>query len=354
MATTRDPLARIRARDEARKAEKERRAAEIGPPNGLAAEFASRFGALCNTAKTALSGHSGSGSGTNAIDEPALKCATEAIAEMRQELARAALALSAHDLRAAQETIDALQSQLSAAADAARPKKRFTFTTSRKPSPVSASSPSPAAAPTVAAATEPPSGWHCDGFHDRSGATLVRPRPAAVATAGEDIQQRGDFALTRLRDCDVFVFESFTAVHVADLERCRVLLAPTRGGSVCVDRCRGCIFAIASQQLRIHTTTHSRFSVLTKSGPIIEHSTALVFSPYTVVYPELESDLVRCGFADSGSSSDTWRKVQDFNWIKPEPSPNWVADESVQQIVFASTASEEVRPTTALPPLPEV
>jgi hypothetical protein len=172
--------------------------------------------------------------------------------------------------------------------------------------------------------------WNCDGFINRAGERLVRQASDGGDSAVSS--SRKDFALAHLRDCDVFVAEEFTALHVADIANCRVFVAPV-DGSVYVEGCTNCVFAVASHQLRIHSATDTRFLVRCRSNPIIEHSTGLVFGPYC---------------CDSRDDDQSWQNVQDFNWIKPEQSPNWRSDATpVPQVMLPP-----IDPSAPLPPLP--
>lgn len=330
-------LQRIKERDEARRAEREQRRAEEESAGASDAPFDVRFSAQRRAVEAALAG-----------DANAISQATLLLGELRQTLAgAAALGLPAHDLRQAQGAIDALQTQL---AQRQRPQttqqqpRKFAFSAAArsKMSPTPAATPTPKPTPTPEDRSDE---WECEGFRDRTGETLVRARNNRPETDG---QRRRDFAVARLRGCCVYVFEACAAVHIADLRECRVLLAPTARGSVYVDRCERCVFAVATQQLRIHTSSDCRFHVRCKSGPIIEDCTGLVFAPYRVVYPGLDEDLAAAGFRDE-DDGELWHAVQDFNWIKSEPSPHFTIDEgasvaAVPVFVFAST-DEAARPT---------
>mmetsp|Transcript_26578 Transcript_26578/g.64166 ORF Transcript_26578/g.64166 Transcript_26578/m.64166 type:complete len:86 (+) Transcript_26578:992-1249(+) len=57
-----------------------------------------------------------------------------------------------------------------------------------------------------------------------------------------------------------------------------------------------------------------------RSGPIIEHSTCLRFAPYHLTYGDLPKQLQQGGLSEE---TDMWSKVEDFNWLRAQQSPNW-------------------------------
>ena len=122
-----------------------------------------------------------------------------------------------------------------------------------------------------------------------------------------------------------------------------------------------CQVALAAHQVRIHTSTGSSVFLDVGSNPVIEHCSAMGFGALTPHQRELlgvpESSAVQTatdassaappGQPDSGSMGDgamaqpqptgaaagaaagggssCWRAVQDFNWLRSTPSPNWWA-----------------------------
>ena len=43
------------------------------------------------------------------------------------------------------------------------------------------------------------------------------------------------------------------------------------------------------------------------------------FAPYSLMYPELERDMIEAGLRDARC----WDNVVDFRWHRTTPSPNW-------------------------------
>ena len=68
-----------------------------------------------------------------------------------------------------------------------------------------------------------------------------------------------------------------------------------------------------ARQFRIHTSHACHFFIRALSRPIIEHSTALVFSPNPLAHPMLRRD---CEAGGLGGVFDNgmWENVDDFGW----------------------------------------
>jgi len=103
-----------------------------------------------------------------------------------------------------------------------------------------------------------------------------------------------------------------------------------------------CTLVVAAQQLRIHSARRCDFLVRMRSGPIIEHSSQVRFAPYGFSYPALAAQMRAFGLHE-GKYDDVWSKVEDFNWLRTQQSPNW------------SVIPDGARPLlTVAPPAPAV
>jgi len=159
----------------------------------------------------------------------------------------------------------------------------------------------------------------CQGFRDRSDATLVRE--AGEATS--------DFALSNLTNCNVRLLSTSRALWIRGLKGCTVYAVPV-GGSIYLTECHNCTIVIGSRQMRMHTSTDCSLFLHVASHPIIEHCSALRVAPY----PELPLEL-HAAWAAAGLQPDknSWNQVDDFDWLKQSQSPNWsvMADEQAAE-----------------------
>jgi len=87
-----------------------------------------------------------------------------------------------------------------------------------------------------------------------------------------------------------------------------------------IENCTNCCFGLASQQIRIHTSTNCDFYLRVKSNPIIEDSNTVRFAPYNFSYNGILDQLKETAL---DQETEKWANVEDFNWLKLQRSPNW-------------------------------
>ena len=136
---------------------------------------------------------------------------------------------------------------------------------------------------------------------------------------------RPSLHLSRLTRCTVHLLLVTTSLHLSHLSDCTIICAPTLS-SILVTHCNNCTLHLSSQQLRIHHTTATHFSLFTSSHPIIEHSSGVVVdSEYGVRYGGWEADEAVVGRrgGEGGRRNGAAERVEDFNWLRIQQSPNW-------------------------------
>lgn len=79
---------------------------------------------------------------------------------------------------------------------------------------------------------------------------------------------------------------------------------------------------LAAHQVRIHTSQATRLFLHVGSSPVIEHCSGMGFGPLTGGQRAL---LGLPPAADAAAAANHFDNVQDFNWLKSTPSPNWCA-----------------------------
>ncbi|XP_062149472.1 tubulin-folding cofactor C [Alnus glutinosa] len=148
------------------------------------------------------------------------------------------------------------------------------------------------------------------GFRDKKGEILVEN------FKGSEI---GEFTVSDLDSCEVKLIGSVRALFVHRLRNCRVYAGPVIG-SVLIDEAEGCVFVMASHQIRIHNAKGCDFYLRVRSRPIIEDSSGVRFAPYCLSYEGVEEDL-----RDASLDEETgnWANVDDFRWLRAVQSPNW-------------------------------
>ena len=148
-----------------------------------------------------------------------------------------------------------------------------------------------------------------------------------IVLSRADLGGGGDLvSLSGLTRCAVYITGPTAGVYLHRLDACTVFAGPT-SGAVHVEEATGCTFALASHQLRIHTTTGCDFSLRVRSGPIIEHTTGVRVAPYAFRYDGIGADMAAAGLGEeelrAGGLEDSWSRVEDFGWVRLTKSPNW-------------------------------
>jgi len=238
----------------------------------------------------------------------------DAVQNLNKYLAESKLFLPTYDLRKSQEKIDSLQEALSTARNTLMPRKKFGFKNKSK------AKVSTVTADAVTTTTTTTTTDDAKKIAERDeGDYVVKDRTKDRLCISENLDQRV-VGLFRLEDCDLLLRGSPSAMHLRDLRRCRVFVGPV-SGSIFLDRCQDCVFVLACQQLRIHTTYDTSFYIHVTSKAIIEDCSRVAFSPYNLDYPSLEADYVTSGL---DRSRNNWQSVDDFNFLSTEAaSPNW-------------------------------
>ncbi|PON86152.1 Tubulin-specific chaperone C [Trema orientale] len=148
------------------------------------------------------------------------------------------------------------------------------------------------------------------GFRDKKGEFLVR------RFSGSEI---GEFTISDLDSCEVRLMGCVRALFVHRLRNCRIYGGPVMG-SILIEQVEGCVFVMASHQIRIHHAKATDFYLRVRSRPIIEDSSGVRFAPYCLSYEGIHGDLQE---ASLGEETGNWANVDDFRWLRAVQSPNW-------------------------------
>lgn len=226
--------------------------------------------------------------------------------KLQRFLAESTMFLPSYEVRQSQDMLIKLQVQIQEKRDVLLPKKKFAFKSKKKGTvPEKQDEIKNEIIPedeTVILAD-------CK-FTDVKGSSLKM---------GEEINKK-DVALARLDCCNVKLLGTPAAVHINKLTNCTILFGPV-SGSIFIRECKNCTFVAPCQQLRIHTTTDTRFYIHVTSRAIIEDCSTVSFGPYNWAYPDIEKHYEISGLDKSRNS---WDDIDDFNWLAVDKhSPNW-------------------------------
>ncbi|KAL2815496.1 tubulin binding cofactor C-domain-containing protein [Aspergillus granulosus] len=106
-------------------------------------------------------------------------------------------------------------------------------------------------------------------------------------------------------------YASLMVKSVADT----LLLCGQIDGPAHLTNVRNSIIVVNCRQFRMHDCKNVDVYLSSSSNPIIEDCTGIRFGRIPRGYQALDHDRL--------DTDDRWSLVEDFKWIKPEPSPNW-------------------------------
>jgi hypothetical protein len=109
------------------------------------------------------------------------------------------------------------------------------------------------------------------------------------------------------------------ALTLKDIRRSLILCGKV-AGAVHLTDIHDSVIVLQSRQFRMHDSTNCRIYLKTSSRPIIEDCGRLQFAPAprTFLYATEAN-----GAEVENDEDGLWANVDDFKWLKPEPSPNW-------------------------------
>jgi hypothetical protein len=203
-----------------------------------------------------------------AADVADVGAVSAAVQGLHQEVAAASTFLPAQTLERATRNLAELEAAIRARREQIAPKKKFAFKARDKLAPaLPAATPGAGAAEAAIALVEaaPPPPPRPPG-HD--GAE-VRGRRRERITVAPPRGSGGDMALSDLVDCDITLSDGVQALWIDKLVNCRVVSMCIAGGAH-ITGCVGCVFDVASRQIRIHQTSACDFYLHAGSHPIIE------------------------------------------------------------------------------------
>ncbi|XP_071957358.1 tubulin-specific chaperone C-like [Antedon mediterranea] len=219
--------------------------------------------------------------------------------------------LPSYDRKHAQDTVNELNAAVSDKRSELKPKKKFTFSKSKKKDTKVEDKPAVKNENNKLVQLVEQKKEETIGFRDCS---------SLVLEMGSDQINSNDIGLSKLVNCKVFLRGTPSAAHIDKLTGCTIFCGPI-SGSIFVADCTDCTFVLSCQQLRVHTTKSCKFYLHVTSRAIIEDTSGVEFAPYNWTYDGIDAD-----FAVSGldRSKNSWDDVDDFNWLASDKrSPNW-------------------------------
>ena len=144
----------------------------------------------------------------------------------------------------------------------------------------------------------------------------------------EEIKGKNNILMENINNCDIYLLFDFKACYINNCSKCNIYLGSISGGTH-ITHCSESKIYLMTHQLRIHQTVKTHFYVLINSNPIIENSKENVFHPLKIKYDEYENNLKISGINENNNN---WDKVQDFQWLKKDKSPNFETDDTNEMV----------------------
>ncbi|KAI0849374.1 TBCC-domain-containing protein [Daldinia vernicosa] len=147
-------------------------------------------------------------------------------------------------------------------------------------------------------------------IYDHSGLHIMLPSTASRATSSG--------SLTNLERCVVDMTTPtsartpFAGLALNNIKE-SLIVAGHVAGPVHITGLRNSIVVVAARQVRIHECENVDLYLHCSSHPIIEDCSGMRFAPL----PELYATKLEI------KGENQWDQVDDFKWLKTEPSPNW-------------------------------
>ncbi|KAJ2468411.1 hypothetical protein GGI02_003703 [Coemansia sp. RSA 2322] len=150
--------------------------------------------------------------------------------------------------------------------------------------------------------------------------------------AADPLQLLGEDRLQGPTDCELRdisnsivdlrpISHSLRALNCHRVQNSVVICGPFSGSATVRDSA-GCAMVLGVRQFRLENSRAIDVYLFCTSHPIIERSSGVRFAPYPL---ELQSSQIQREFDATQLSSqpNSFDKVDDFNWLKRQASPNW-------------------------------
>lgn len=243
-----------------------------------------------------------------------LSAITVEIQELQRYLSNSTIFLPDYKIKASQNALN----EISALADEVRqklmPKKKFGFN-SKKVAPKVVVNPK-----VMAAAAD-----KVDHSEKTSIAasvftwTLASKSNEYILLSADQVDGQ-DITISNLSNCFIEIQGHAGSVQISGMENCTLLCGPI-ARSLFAENCKNSHFAVACQQLRLHSSTGCRLFLHVTCRAIIEDCTKIDIGSYNYTYPTIDCDFTKAAL---DRAINNYTDIADFNWLSPDVhSPNW-------------------------------
>ncbi|EXJ88883.1 hypothetical protein A1O3_01947 [Capronia epimyces CBS 606.96] len=172
---------------------------------------------------------------------------------------------------------------------------------------------------------------------DQSNTHIILPSSALHSQAPCTLQKiTGSIVDLSVPTTETAPFASLTINVVSS----SLLLCGSVSGPAHITKARNSVLVIKCRQLRMHECENVDVYLYCSSRPIIEDCKNIRFTEL----PKFHSELIWSGqgaVPGPDPAPNQWNQVDDFKWLKPEPSPHWsilptedrIPDETWREVV---------------------
>lgn len=147
-------------------------------------------------------------------------------------------------------------------------------------------------------------------INNHSNQHIILPASAAHATSSG--------TLSNLQSCVVDMSspttagQPFATLTLRNIDRSLIICGHVSGAAH-LTNITNSVIVVASRQFRMHESKACDVYLHAAGRPIIEDCTGVQFAPLPEIYLK----------DDNREITNQWQEVDDFKWLRAEPSPNW-------------------------------
>lgn len=241
-----------------------------------------------------------------------LSAITVEIQELQRYLSNSTIFLPDYKIKASQNVIN----EISGLADGVRqklmPKKKFGFN-SKKVAPKVVVNPKVIAADKVDLSEKSSISTSVFTW------TLSNKSNEYILLSPDEVNGK-DITISNVTNCFIEVQGHAGSVQISGMDTSTILCGPI-SRSIFAENCKNSNFAVACQQLRLHSSLGCRLFLHVTCRAIIEDCTKIDIGSYNYTYPQIDCDFAK---ASLDKSINNYTDIADFNWLSPDVhSPNW-------------------------------
>ncbi|KAI1860328.1 uncharacterized protein JN550_011594 [Neoarthrinium moseri] len=149
-------------------------------------------------------------------------------------------------------------------------------------------------------------------IYEQTGLHIMLPSSASRATSSGSLTQLDRCVVDMTVPTSASSGVPFAGLAIKDI-RGSLLVCGTVAGPVHITGVRNSVIVVAARQVRVHECDNVDIYLHCGSHPIIEDCKGMRFAPLPEAYAVKTQE----------AGKNQWDQVDDFKWLKTEPSPNW-------------------------------